>query len=141
MNATLSLASVLAEQARRRPDRIALIEGARRITFAELWHRARSQAAALIEFGVRPGDRVALMCPNTAEFPAAYYAIIAAGAVVVPVHLLLTAGEAEHVLRDSDARLLVCHPRFAEVGRAAATAAEVPAKRRPRGRGRPIRLP
>ncbi|MFI6952424.1 long-chain fatty acid--CoA ligase [Nocardia sp. NPDC050408] len=126
MNATLSLASVLAEQARRRPDRIALIEGARRITFAELWHRARSQAAALIEFGVRPGDRVALMCPNTAEFPAAYYAIIAAGAVVVPVHLLLTAGEAEHVLRDSDARLLVCHPWFAEVGRAAATAAEVP---------------
>ncbi|WP_433682795.1 long-chain-fatty-acid--CoA ligase [Nocardia sp. CA-119907] len=126
MNATLSLASILAEQARRRPDRIALIEGTARITFAELWERARRQAAALIELGVRPGDRVALMCPNTADFPAAYYAILAAGAVAVPVHLLLTAGEAEHVLRDSDARLLVCHPWFAEVGGTAAEAVRIP---------------
>ncbi|MEU0499661.1 long-chain fatty acid--CoA ligase [Nocardia sp. NPDC005998] len=126
MNATLSLASILAEQARRRPERIALIEGAERITFVELWERARRQAAALIELGVRPGDRVALMCPNTAEFPAAYYAILAAGAVVVPVHLLLTAGEVEHVLRDSDARLLVCHPWFAQVGATAAAAVQIP---------------
>lgn len=122
MNATLSLASILAEQARRRPDRIALIEGAQRITFAELWSQAREQAAALIELGVRPGDRVALMCPNTAEFPRAYYAILAAGAAVIPVHLLLTANEAEHVLRDSGATLLVCHEQFAAVGRAAAGA-------------------
>ncbi|MEV0343500.1 long-chain fatty acid--CoA ligase [Nocardia sp. NPDC050713] len=122
MNATLSLASILAEQARRRPDRIALIEGAQRITFAELWSQAREQAAALIELGVRPGDRVALMCPNTAEFPRAYYAILAAGAAVIPVHLLLTANEAEHVLRDSGATLLVCHEQFAEVGKAAAGA-------------------
>ncbi|TQM26492.1 long-chain-fatty-acid--CoA ligase [Nocardia bhagyanarayanae] len=122
MNATLSLASILAEQARRRPDRIALIEGAQRVTFAELWSQAREQAAALIELGVRPGDRVALMCPNTAEFPRAYYAILAAGAAVIPVHLLLTANEAEHVLRDSGATLLVCHEQFAEVGRAAASA-------------------
>ncbi|MGV9817511.1 long-chain-fatty-acid--CoA ligase [Nocardia xishanensis] len=125
MNATLSLASILAEQARRRPDRIALIEGRQRITFAELWAQAREQAAALIGLGVRPGDRVALMCPNTAEFPRAYYAILAAGAVVIPVHLLLTADEAAHVLRDSGATLLVCHEQFAGVGQAAAAAAGI----------------
>ncbi|MGW0252136.1 long-chain-fatty-acid--CoA ligase [Nocardia goodfellowii] len=120
MNATLSLASVLAEQAWRRPDHIALVEGEQRITFAILWEQARSQAAALIELGVRPGDRVALLCPNTAEFPRAYYAILAAGAVVVPVHLLLTATEAEYVLRDTQSRLLLCHAQFAEVGKSAA---------------------
>ncbi|MEV0029694.1 long-chain fatty acid--CoA ligase [Nocardia sp. NPDC050793] len=125
MNATLSLASILAEQARRRPDRIALIEGTQRITFAELWAQAREQAAALIGLGVRPGDRVALMCPNTAEFPRAYYAILAAGGVVIPVHLLLTADEAAHVLRDSGATLLVCHEQFAGVGQAAAAAAGI----------------
>ncbi|MGV9615347.1 long-chain-fatty-acid--CoA ligase [Nocardia xishanensis] len=125
MNATLSLASILAEQARRRPDRIALIEGKQRITFAELWAQAREQAAALIGLGVRPGDRVALMCPNTAEFPRAYYAILAAGAVVIPVHLLLTADEATHVLRDSGATLLVCHEQFAGVGQVAADAAGI----------------
>ncbi|MCU1640201.1 MAG: Long-chain-fatty-acid--CoA ligase [Nocardia sp.] len=126
MNATLSLASILAEPARRRPDHLALIEGAQRITFADLWRQAREQAAALIELGVRPGDRVALMGPNTADFPRAYYAILAAGATVVPVHLLLTADEAEYVLRDSKASLLICHDIVAPVGKAAAERAGIP---------------
>ncbi|MEU8894500.1 long-chain fatty acid--CoA ligase [Nocardia sp. NPDC048505] len=125
MNATLSLASILAEQAWRRPEHLALVEGEQRLTFAALWEQARGQAAALIELGVRPGDRVALMCPNTAEFPRAYYAILAAGAVVVPVHLLLTAPEAEYVLRDTRSRLLLCHERFAGVGAPAAAAAGI----------------
>ena len=92
---TLSVAAILAEAARRRPEHTALIEGEQRIGFARLWHQVRAQAAALAGLGVRPGDRVALLAPNTAEFPRAYYAILAAGAVVVPVHLLLTAGEAD----------------------------------------------
>ncbi|WP_405498168.1 long-chain-fatty-acid--CoA ligase [Nocardia sp. NBC_00511] len=120
MNATLSLASILAEPARRRPDHIALIEGEQRISFTDLWRQAREQAAALIARGIRPGDRVALMGPNTADFPRAYFAILAAGATVVPVHLLLTADEAEYVLRDSDAKLLICHDMVAAVGGEAA---------------------
>ncbi|MEU6763239.1 long-chain fatty acid--CoA ligase [Streptomyces sp. NPDC046853] len=123
--ATLSLAAILAEPARRRPDHTALVEGELRLTFAELWEQARTQAAALVELGVRPGDRVALMAPNTAEFPRAYYAILAAGGVVVPVHLLLSAEEVEHVLRDSGATLLLCHPAQADTGKAAATATGV----------------
>ena len=95
---TLSVAAILAEAARRRPEHTALIEGEQRIGFARLWHQVRAQAAALAGLGVRPGDRVALLAPNTAAFPRAYYAILAAGAVVVPVHLLLTAGEAGRVL-------------------------------------------
>ncbi|WPO69744.1 long-chain fatty acid--CoA ligase [Streptomyces sp. KN37] len=123
--ATLSLAAILAEPARRHPDRTALVEGELRLTFRELWHEARVQGAALAELGVRPGDRVALMAPNTAEFPQAYYAILAAGGVVVPVHLLLAAEEVEHVLRDSGASLLLCHPAQAPTGRAAAEATGV----------------
>ncbi|WP_329332401.1 long-chain fatty acid--CoA ligase [Streptomyces sp. NBC_00663] len=121
--ATLSLATILAENARRRPDKTALVEGELRLSFAEVWRRARAQAGALVGLGVRPGDRVALMAPNTAEFPVAYYAIAAAGAVVVPVHLLLSASEVEHVLKDSGAALLLCHPAQAETGTAAARAA------------------
>jgi long-chain acyl-CoA synthetase len=122
---TLSLASVLAESARRRPNHLALVEGEQRITFAQLWEQARIQAAALVEAGVGPGDRVALMAPNTVEFPRAYYAILAAGAVVVPVHLLLSAEEVEHVLRDSGAALLLCHVVSARVGLAAGAATGV----------------
>ncbi|MFD4628458.1 long-chain fatty acid--CoA ligase [Streptomyces sp. NPDC058284] len=123
--ATLSLAAILAEPARRHPDRIALVEGEVRSTFAELWRQARAQGAALAGLGVRPGDRVALMGPNTAEFPKAYYAVLAAGGVVVPVHLLLSAEEVEHVLRDSGATLLLCHPAQARTGAAAAEATGV----------------
>ncbi|MEV0318228.1 long-chain fatty acid--CoA ligase [Streptomyces sp. NPDC050658] len=123
--ATLSLASVLAEPARRRPDHTALVEGELRLSYGELWSQARALAAALVGLGVRPGDRVALMAPNTAEFPRAYYAILAAGGVVVPVHLLLSAEEVEHVLRDSGAALLLCHPAQAETGKAAAAATGV----------------
>lgn len=123
--ATLSVAAILAENARRRPSRTALVEGELRLTFAEVWRRALARAGALAGLGVRPGDRVALMAPNTAEFPVAYYAVATAGGVVVPVHLLLSAGEVEHVLRDSGATLLLVHPAQAETGRAAAAATGV----------------
>lgn len=53
--ATLSVAAVLAENARRRPDKEALVEGDLRLTFAEVWQRARAQAGALTGLGVRPG--------------------------------------------------------------------------------------
>ncbi|MFI6879883.1 long-chain fatty acid--CoA ligase [Streptomyces sp. NPDC050400] len=122
--ATLSLAAILADNARRRPDKEALVQGELRFTFGELWDQVRARAAALGEkYGVRPGDRVALMAPNTVDFPRAYYAILAAGGVVVPVHLLLSAGEVEHVLRDSGVNLLLCAPAQAAVGTAAAEAA------------------
>ncbi|MBW1596086.1 long-chain fatty acid--CoA ligase [Streptomyces sp. JJ38] len=122
---TLSLAAILAESARYHPHRTALVEGDVRLTFAEMWHQARRQAATLTRLGIRPGARVALMAPNTAEFPRAYYAILAAGGVVVPVHLLLTAQEAAHVLRDSGAELLLCHTALAETGLQAAAEAGV----------------
>ncbi|MBX7548269.1 long-chain fatty acid--CoA ligase [Streptomyces sp. tea 10] len=120
--ATLSVAAILAENARRRPGKTALVEGELRLTFDEVWQRSLARAGALTGLGVRPGDRVALMAPNTAEFPVAYYATVAAGGVVVPVHLLLSAGEVEHVLRDSGANLLLVHPAQAATGRAAAEA-------------------
>ncbi|MFD3460099.1 long-chain fatty acid--CoA ligase [Nocardia fluminea] len=125
MNATLSLASILAEPARRRPNHLALIEGDTRVTFADLWLQAREQASALIARGVKPGDRVGLLCPNTVDFPRAYFAILAAGATVVPVHLLLTAPEMEYVLRDSGASLLICHPMVAATGAEAASSAGI----------------
>jgi long-chain acyl-CoA synthetase len=103
----LSLACILAESARRHAGRTAVIQGDTRLDYATLWAQARGYAAALRELGVKPGDRVALLCPNVLDFPRAYYAILALGAVVVPVHLLGTADETAYVLADSGATLLV----------------------------------
>lgn len=123
---TLSLASVLAEAARRYPERTAVVDGELRVTYAQLWREARGYAAALRERGVGPGDTVALLVPNVVDFPRAYFGALAAGAVVVPVHLLLTASEAAYVLRDSGADLLVCHGSMRDTGMAAAGEAGVP---------------
>lgn len=122
-NATLSLAAILAESARKHSDKVAVVDNGTRVSYRDLWHHARCVAAALQTHGVQPGDRVALMMANTASFPISYYGILAAGAVVVPVHLLLTASEVGHVLRDSGATMILCHEPTAEVaGQAAAEA-------------------
>lgn len=123
---SLSLASLLAEPARRRPGHVALVEGATRLTYAELWRAARAVAADLAARGVRPGDRVALLAPNVIDFVRSYFGIVAMGAVVVPVPTLLNEQEAAHIVRDSGARTVLHHTLFAGIGTAAATAAGVP---------------
>ena len=122
----LSLATILAEAARKRPDKVAVIDHAgTRLTYSELWAEARSWAAGLRELGVRPGDTIALQIPNVIDFPRAYYGALAAGAVIVPVHLLLTPDEMAYVLTDSGASLLVAHPSQIESAGAAASLAGV----------------
>ncbi|MGO4230114.1 long-chain fatty acid--CoA ligase [Arthrobacter sp. YAF34] len=122
----LSLAAILAESARKYPNKTAVISGGQSYTYSTLWQHARNYAAQLQDAGIGPGDAVALMSPNVVEFPATYYGVQAAGGVVVPVHLLLTVEEVIHVLRDSRAKILVCHGAFLAVGRQAAAAAGIP---------------
>src|SRR5689334_6515742 len=122
----LSLATILAEGARSRPGKVAVVDRDQRVTYAELWRRARGYGAALRESGITSGDAVAVLCPNVVEFPLAYYGALAAGAVVVPVHLLLGADEVTYVLRDSGATVLLCHTSQLAVGAAAAAAAGIP---------------
>jgi long-chain acyl-CoA synthetase len=117
---TLSLAAVLAEGARRTPGKVAVVDGATRVTYADLWEQARSYAAGLRELGVGPGDTVAMLIPNVLDFPRVYYAALAVGATIVPVHLLLTADEVAYVLRDSGTDLLVAHSSQLALGAAAA---------------------
>jgi long-chain acyl-CoA synthetase len=123
---TLSLASVLAESARRYPHKTAVVDGPQRVSYQDLWAQARQHAAALVAHGVQPGDAVGILAPNVVEFPRAYYGTLAAGGVVVPVHLLLTAEEMAYVLTDSRARVLICHSSQLANGAKAAALAGIP---------------
>nr|WP_205861641.1 long-chain fatty acid--CoA ligase [Planosporangium flavigriseum] len=120
------MATILAESARRHADKVAVVDGDVRVTYAQLWAQARSYAAGLRELGIGAGDTVALLAPNVVDFPRAYYGALAAGAAVVPVHLLLTADEMAYVLRDSRANLLVCHASQLAMGAQAAAKAGIP---------------
>ncbi|MEU8814515.1 long-chain fatty acid--CoA ligase [Actinoplanes sp. NPDC048796] len=123
----LSLATVLAESARKFPDKIAVIDSVttERITYRDLWQQTLAYASGLRELGVGPGDVVAIQIPNLADFPRVYYATLAVGATIVPMHLLLTPEENAYVLRDSGAKLLVAHSSQLENAVAAAKIAEV----------------
>lgn len=117
---TISVAAILAESARRTPDRTALIVDEDVITYARLWHETRAYAGALRARGIGPGDAVAVLIPNVPDFARVYYAILSLGATVVPVHALLKAREIEYVLQDSGARMLVCAAPLLKEGAAAA---------------------
>ncbi|WJX99907.1 long-chain fatty acid--CoA ligase [Curtobacterium sp. 458] len=123
--ATASVAAILAESARRFPDDVAVVVGDRRTTYAELWSQTLAYAGALRARGIREGSRVAMLVPNVEDFPRVYYATLALGAVVVPVHALLKRGEIEYVLRDADVSLLVCAAPLLGEGAAGAALAGV----------------
>jgi long-chain acyl-CoA synthetase len=104
----LNLAVLLEDSAREVPDRDAVVSGATRLTYAEVDAAASQVAGALADRGIRPGDRVALSCPNLPYFPIAYYGILKAGAVVVPLNVLLTEREIAYHLADSQAKAYFC---------------------------------
>ncbi len=100
-----------------------LIEGSP-WTFSALDAATDGLAASLSARGLVPGERIALYCPNGADFIVAYLGCLKAGAVVVPVNLLLSPREIAFMLRDSGARGLIFHATLAEA--AAAAASEAP---------------
>ena len=123
---TMSIASILAESAVRHADRTAVVLGDLRLTYAQLWAHSRQYAAVLRERGIGPGDKVALLLPNTPHFPLAYFAVLALGGVAVPVHALLKAEEIEYVLSDSGAKALVCAAPLLGEGAKGAELAGIP---------------
>ncbi|MDT7548316.1 MAG: long-chain acyl-CoA synthetase [Actinomycetota bacterium] len=126
MGMSLTIASILAESSVRHGDRTAVVLGPDHTTYRELWHGARQYAAVLRERGIEPGDRVALLLPNTTHFPLAYYGVLALGAVAVPVHALLKAEEIQYVLEDSGAKTLICAAPLLGEGAKGAELAGVP---------------
>jgi long-chain acyl-CoA synthetase len=80
------------------------------ITFATLDQMANGVASSLIARGLKRGDRVALLSLNRAEYIAAYYGIMRAGLVAVPINFKFPRATIEFVLQDSGAKLVFCDP-------------------------------
>src|SRR3954447_9365515 len=99
----MNLAANLTRTAGLRPDATALVCGGTRLTYAELDAASAGVAARPGELGVGAGDAVGLMLPNVPEFAIAYYGILRAGAVVVPMNVLLKQREVAFYLGDPSA--------------------------------------
>jgi fatty-acyl-CoA synthase len=90
-----------------------VVDGERRLTYAEFAGRCRRLAGGLHDLGVEPGDRVAYLSGNTLELLEAYYGVVLAGAILTPLNVRLSAAELQYVVDDCDAALLVVHASFA----------------------------
>lgn len=97
--------------ANRSPESTAIQVQGEVVTYGELHQRALRFAAWLQKTGVMPGERVALLLPNSVEFVVCYLGILRAGAVVVALNPESTSSELEYILRDCRPVTVVIHPK------------------------------
>ena len=88
------------------PEREAVVDGARRLTYEEFFRRCDRWAGQLQAFGVRPGDRVAYIAPNIHGLLEAFYAVPQIGAVLVPINYRLAEGDFDYIINHSGARVV-----------------------------------
>jgi long-chain acyl-CoA synthetase len=108
----LNLAMLLEMSARRDPGKVAVILDDIKLRYAEVNGAANKIANGLVKLGVRPGDKVAIMLPNTPHFVMCYYGILKTGATVVPLNVLFKEGEVQYHLEDSDSVALIVWEGF-----------------------------
>jgi long-chain acyl-CoA synthetase len=108
-----NLATILTETAKRHGDRPAFKLDDLELSYALLDEASARFAALLKAKGIDEGDRVGLMLPNVPYFPLVYYGIVRAGAIVVPMNVLLKEREVRFYLEDSGAKLLFAWHGFA----------------------------
>jgi fatty-acyl-CoA synthase len=89
------------------PDRVAVVDGALRRTYAELAERVARLASALRANGLEQHARVAALCPNVPELLELHHAVPRAGGVLVAINTRLSAGEVAYILEHSGARTIV----------------------------------
>ena len=95
-------------------DRLAVVDGPLRLTYRQFFERCDRWSAALQRLGVRPGDRVAYIGPNTHAQLEAFYAVPQIGAVTVPINHRLAADDFAYIINHSGARVVCAHPDYLE---------------------------
>jgi acyl-CoA synthetase (AMP-forming)/AMP-acid ligase II len=108
------IGDIAANNARRYPDKNALLDADRVHTWSQVEDRARRLANHLVAQGLTPGDRVMVIARNCIEWPEISFGLAKAGLVAVPVNIRLAPDEVAHVRDDSGARAVIIHTDHTE---------------------------
>ena len=95
-------------------NREAVVDGGLRLTYAQFFERCDRWSAALQAMGVKKGDRVAYIAPNTHAHLEAYYAVPQIGAVLVPINYRLLPGDFEYIINHCGAKVVCAHGDYIE---------------------------
>lgn len=109
-----TLVDVVAESAKQRPTHPALLFQGAAMSYGMLERLSTAFAGALVELGVKPGDRVALLLPNCPQIILSFFGIWKAGGLVVPLNPLYTERELEYALVESGAETIIVLTPFYE---------------------------
>lgn len=116
------------KQATANPERIALVTpDGRRVKAGDLLARSNQIVHGLRKLGLAQGDVVATLLPNDEAMIEMYLAVTQAGLYLVPINHHLAGPEIAYILGDSGAKVFVADGRFADIARAGATEAKMPA--------------
>src|SRR5438105_7922160 len=94
------------------PEREAVMDGEVRLTYAHFFDRCDRWSSALQRLGIRQGDRVAYLAPNTHAQLESFYAVPQIGAVLVPLNYRLTADDFVYLINHSGARVVCAHADY-----------------------------
>ncbi|MEE9936985.1 MAG: long-chain-fatty-acid--CoA ligase [Deltaproteobacteria bacterium] len=103
----MNLVAILESNTRKSPDKDCVCAGGRGYSFREIRDTAVRAAGLFQSLGMAKGDRVAIMSQNTPGFVIAFYGVLAAGGVVVPVNHKLMPPEVDYILNHSEAKLFL----------------------------------
>ena len=109
-----ALGAILSRLSRRYPEKTAIIFKEKRLTYRDLNIRSNKLSHALIELGVKSGEKVGLIFNNCNEFVESIFAILKAGAIAVPINVRLNPQEISFLLDHSDVSLLIFQGSFME---------------------------
>src|SRR5436309_8309880 len=107
-----TFSQILETRGRETPDREAMSDARRRITYGQLWAEVRRFAEFLRRQGVQRGDVVTLQLPNRIEFPVVFFSLELIGAVANKISADFRAMEVEYILKFSRSKAYVCASRF-----------------------------
>jgi fatty-acyl-CoA synthase len=113
--AALTPVSFLPRSAELHPERVAVIHGARRFNYADLYARARRLASALERRGIGPGDTVSVMLPNVPAMIEAHFGVPMLGAVLNTINTRLDADTVAYILGHGEAKAIIVDRQFAGV--------------------------
>lgn len=108
----LTIGEVLENNARKSPDKQAVVFGELSLTYRELSKAAHDLGASLHGLGIRKGDRIAVSLPNWPEFVITYFAIAKLGAIIVPLNTKLSPKELDFILNNAEVSLVIAAGEF-----------------------------
>src|SRR5438132_2357919 len=96
------------------PEREAVVDGDLRLSYEHFFDRCDAWSAALQALGVKQGDRVAYICPNTHAQLESFYAVPQIGAVLVPLNFRLIADDFKYLIKHSGSKIVCAHADYLE---------------------------